>query len=147
MELLNDDAFIRYIGDKGVRNVADAREYLRNGPIGSYEKYGFGLYLVCRRADKLRIGMCGLVRRDGLDDPDVGFAFLPEYRMNGYAFESTAAVIDHARRNLGIKRLLGICNPENHGSIRLLEKAGFVFERRTRLSPEADEVNLYASQA
>lgn len=147
VKLLNDAAFIRYIGDKGVRNVVDAREYLRKGPIDSYRQNGFGLYLVRRRSDKLRVGMCGLVRRDGLDDPDVGFAFLPDYRLNGYAFESTAAVIAHARRQLGIKRLLGITNPDNHGSIRLLEKAGFAFERRLRLSPEADEIDLYASQA
>ena len=145
VELLNDAAFVRFIGDKGVRNVADAREYLRKGPMDSYRRNGFGLYRVNRKADDCRVGMCGLVRREGLDHPDVGFAFLPAHRDMGYASESAAAVIRHARQELGIGRILGITHPDNDGSIRLLERAGFAFERRLRLAPGADEVNLYVN--
>jgi RimJ/RimL family protein N-acetyltransferase len=146
LRLLNDEAFIRFIGDKGVRSIADAHDYLRNGPMYSYRKNGFGLYLVRRLADNTRLGMCGLVRREGLDGPDLGFAFLPEFRCHGYAYESAAAVLAHARGNLGLGRILGITSPDNCGSIRLLEKAGFAFERRMRLSADDSEVNLYASE-
>jgi RimJ/RimL family protein N-acetyltransferase len=145
--LLNDASFIRYIGDKGVRNLSDAHEYLRSGPMDSYRRNGFGLFLVRRHSDGARVGMCGLVRREGLDHPDVGFAFLPEFRLCGYAYESAAAVVRYGREQLGLGRILGIVNPDNHGSIRLLEKAGFSFERRMRLSPDAAEVSLYASDA
>ncbi len=147
VELLNDESFLRFIGDKRVRNTADAQEYLRNGPMDSYRRHGFGLYLVRRVSDATRIGICGLLRRDGLDDPDVGFALLPDFRGCGYAFESASAVVDHARTGLGLKRILGITNPDNHGSIRLLEKAGFGFERRMRLSEDAAEINLYSIEA
>ncbi len=143
VELLNDDSFLRYIGDKGVRTIADAQEYLRNGPMDSYRRHGFGLLLVRLLSDATRIGICGLVQRSGLDYPDVGFALLPEFRRHGYASEAAAAVIEHARTGLALKRILGITNPANHGSIRLLERAGFAFERRLRLLPDTDEINLY----
>lgn len=144
VELLNDKSFLRYIGDKGVRTIADAHEYLRNGPMDSYQRHGFGLYLVRRAADGTRIGICGLVRRGGLDHPDVGFALLPDFRGIGYGYESAAAVLAHARSELGLKRILGITDPDNQGSIRLLEKAGFGFERRMRLSADAAEISLYS---
>lgn len=147
VQLLSDADFIRFIGDKGVRSIADAQQYLQSGPMDSYAKNGFGLYLVRLRTDGTRIGICGLVCRESLDDPDVGFALMPDFRCNGYAYESAAAVVQHARGNLGLGRLLGITNPDNRGSIRLLEKAGFAFERRVRLAPDSDEVNLYASEA
>jgi RimJ/RimL family protein N-acetyltransferase len=144
VELLNDKSFLRFIGDKGVRSVADANAYLRNGPMDSYQRHGFGLYLVRRVSDGTRIGICGLVRRSGLDHPDVGFALLAEFRGCGYGYESAVAVLDHARTELGLKRILGITDPDNHVSIRLLEKAGFGFERRMRLSADAAEVSLYS---
>lgn len=144
IELLNDNAFLRFIGDKGVRTIADANEYLRNGPMDSYWRHGFGLYLVRRLADGTRIGICGLVRRSGLDHPDVGFALLPGFRGQGYGYEAAAAVLDHARTGLGLKRILGITDPDNQVSIRLLEKAGFDFERRMRLSADAAEISLYS---
>jgi RimJ/RimL family protein N-acetyltransferase len=144
VELLNDNAFLHNIGDKGVRTIADANEYLRNGPMDSYRRHGYGLYLVRRASDGTRIGICGLLRRSGLDYPDVGFALLPGFRGHGYGYESAAAVLDYARTALGLNRILGITNPENHVSIQLLEKAGFGFERRIRLSPDAAEINLYS---
>jgi RimJ/RimL family protein N-acetyltransferase len=144
IELLNDKSFLRFIGDKGVRTTADANEYLRNGPMDSYRRHGFGLYLVRLVSDRTRIGICGLVRRSGLDHPDVGFALLPVFRGHGYGYEAAAAVVNYARTGLGLKRILGITDPDNHVSIRLLEKAGFGFERRMRLSADAAEISLYS---
>src|SRR5579871_5850734 len=99
LELLNEPAFIRFIGDKGVRNLSDARDYLREGPMDSYVRNGFGLYAACLR-DGTPIGMCGLVKREGLDHPDVGFAFLSRYWSNGYAVESAGAVLAYAVEEL-----------------------------------------------
>src|SRR6478736_5082404 len=90
MALVNDPSFVRYIGDKGVRTLEDARGYLEKGPLASYERYGFGLFKVVRRADGEAVGMCGLLKRDALDDVDVGYAFLPAFWSNGYALESVA---------------------------------------------------------
>ena len=146
LELLNEPSFIRYIGDKGVRNLDDARNYLLNGPVASYQFHGFGLYLVELKADRTPIGICGVLKRDTLPDPDVGFAFLPAYWKLGYAFESAAAVISHAREALGMDRILAITSPDNETSERLLEKIGFRFDRLTRLSEGSPEVKLFTSE-
>src|SRR5450432_3374902 len=102
LQLLNEEGFIRFIGDKGVRTLAHARDYILQGPMDSYARNGFGLYAACLR-DALPIGICGLVKREGLNDPDVGFAFLSRYWSLGYAVESAAAVLAHAQDVLGLK--------------------------------------------
>ena len=91
LELLNEPSFVANIGDKGVRNLADACQYLLTGPIKSYEQNGFGLWLVALQETLTPIGMCGLIKREGLDDPDVGYALLPKFWSQGYAFEAAAA--------------------------------------------------------
>jgi [ribosomal protein S5]-alanine N-acetyltransferase len=144
LELLNEAAFIRYIGDKGVRTLSDAREYLLHGPIESYARHGFGLYAACLR-DGTPIGMCGLVRRDGLADADVGFAFLARHRLQGFAAESAAAVLAHARQALRLRRVVAITTPDNRGSIAVLEKIGLKFEGMIRLGEESPELKLYGS--
>src|SRR5688572_24048547 len=101
VELLNDPDWLQFIGDKSVRTLGDARAYLRDGPIAMYPREGFGLYLVVLRAQAKPIGLCGLIRRSGLADVDIGFAFLPAFRGSGYALESAAAVLAHGRDNLG----------------------------------------------
>lgn len=146
VELLNDESFLRFVGDKGVRTIADAREYLGNGPMDSYARHGYGLYLVRRASDGVRAGICGLVRRSGLDHPDLGFAFLPGFRGLGYASESAAAVLDHARAALRLNRILAIADPGNRVSIHVLEKAGFVCEGRLRLPAAAAEVSVYSTE-
>src|SRR5438034_1375562 len=108
LELLNEPSFIRYIGDKQVRTLDDARAYVLEGPVKSYATYGFGLNLVELKPDRTPIGICGLLRRDTLPGPDIGFAFLPFYWDQGYAFEAAAAVMKHARENLGVNRVLAI---------------------------------------
>ena len=144
LELLNEAGFLRFIGDKGVRSLADAREYILKGPVDSYVHNGFGLYAVCL-SNGTPIGMCGLVKRDGLADVDVGFAFLLRYTAKGYAVESAAAVLAHAHEQLRIRRIVAITAPDNLSSIAVLEKIGLKFERRLRLAPQAPELNLYAT--
>ncbi len=144
LELLNEAGFLRFIGDKGVRTLADAREYILKGPIDSYGRHGFGLFAACLR-EGTPIGICGLVKRDGLADVDVGFAFLSRYCAMGYAAEAAAAVLAHAHRQLRIRRVVAITAPDNASSIAVLEKIGLVFERRVRLTEHSPELNLYAT--
>ena len=144
LDLLNQPSFIQYIGDRGVRNLEDAKRYIEAGAITSYERNGFGLYLTVLKGSEIPIGLCGLVKRDSLKDVDVGFAFLPQYWLKGYAFESASAVLAYARNTLGLKRILGIATPDNQGSIRVLEKIGLKFEKMVRLSADDVELQLFA---
>ena len=143
LKLLNEPSFLRFIGDRGVRNLDDARAYIEKGPITSYERHGLGLWLVQLREGGTPIGMCGLLKRDNLDDIDIGFAYLPEYWGQGYGYEAAAAVMDHGRRVLGIPRIVAIVSPDNAGSIRLLEKIGLMFERNIDFHGEGRETSLY----
>ena len=143
LELLNEASFIRFIGDKGVRTLADARDYLLKGPMDSYLRFGFGLYLTSLRGTGTPIGICGLVRRDTLEDVDVGFAFLARHRSKGYAAESAAAVLHYGRQTLGLERIVAITSPDNLGSIAVLEKIGLSFERMIRLSEGGPELKLF----
>ena len=144
VELLNQPSFIRFIGDKKVRNVDDARSYMTTGPIESYQRHGFGLYLVELKDRKVPIGMCGVLKRESLPDPDLGFAFLPQYWRQGYAFEAASAVLKEARDKFTLSRILAITNPDNDASIKLLSKLGFQFERVMKLSSGSDEVKLFS---
>jgi RimJ/RimL family protein N-acetyltransferase len=144
LALLNDEAFLRYIGDRGVRTVAEAERYIAAGPIASYERHGYGLYLAAIEASGEPIGICGLVRRDTLPEPDLGFALLPAFRGQGYAVEAAAAVVAHARDALRLPRLLAITSQDNDASMALLSKLGFRFERRASLSEAGPELNVFA---
>lgn len=145
LELLNEPSFIRNIGDKGVRTRDDAVKYIQNGPVASYERFGFGLYLVQLKGSGVPIGICGLLKRETLQDIDVGFAFLPKFWSKGYAVESAAAVMDHGRHVLGIGRIVAITAPENYGSIKVLEKIGLRFEGVIRLSEDEPEIKFFVS--
>jgi RimJ/RimL family protein N-acetyltransferase len=146
-ELLNQPSFLRYIGDKEVRNSADAVRYIQTGPIASYERFGFGLYLVELKETGASIGICGLLKRDSLPDVDVGFAFLPSYWSQGYAFESASAVMTYGREVLGLRRIVAITSLDNDASIRLLERIGLRFEGLIKLSEDQSEVRLFSSNA
>jgi RimJ/RimL family protein N-acetyltransferase len=150
LELLNEAGFIRFIGDKGVRSLADARDYILQGPMDSYARHGFGLYAVCLRetspsdaAVGTPIGICGLVKREGLSEPDVGFAFLSRFWSRGYAVESAAAVLAHAQQVLRLARIVAITSPDNAQSIAVLEKIGLKFERSIRLTDHSPELKLF----
>ena len=145
LDLLNQPSFIQFIGDRGVRTLDDARNIITKRYIDAYERLGFGIYLTLLKEGQVPIGICGLVKRDGLDDVDVGYAFLPQYWSKGYASESVSTVLDYARNTLGIQRVLGITTPDNIGSIRVLEKAGLKFERMVKLPGEDMELKLFAT--
>jgi len=145
--LLNEPSFLRFIGDKGVRTLDDARGYIVNQQIASYERFGFGLYLTARKQDGASIGICGLVKRDSLDDVDIGFAFAPAFWSQGYAAESASAVVAHATRVLGLPRVVAITNPDNIGSIKVLEKVGLRFSRMAQLSADGPILKLFSTDA
>jgi len=145
LKLLNEPSFIRYIGDKQVRTLDDARAYVLDGPVKSYATYGFGLNLVELKPKLKPIGICGVLKRYTLPDPDIGFAFLPDYWNQGYAFEAAAAVMKDAREHLGVERVLAITTPDNDASAKLLTKLGLRFDRLVKLSEDAAEVKLFTS--
>jgi [ribosomal protein S5]-alanine N-acetyltransferase len=146
-ELVNGAAFIRNIGDKGVRTLEDARNYIVNGPVASYEKFGFGLYLVALRETGEAIGICGLLKRDSLKDVDIGFALLERFRRKGFAYEAAAAVMEYGRNALGLKRIVAITSPDNGESIRVLEKIGLRFEKMIRMPGSNEDTRLFVPRA
>ena len=143
LELLNEPGWLRFIGDKGVRSLIDARRYLEQGPLDMYARLGFGMYLVERRNDAIPVGMCGLIKRDALEDVDIGFAFLERHTRCGYAREAATAVIEHARE-LGLKRLLAITTQDNHASQRLLAKVGLQFAREITMPNDTEVLRLFS---
>ncbi len=144
-ELVNDPTFIRYIGDKGVRTLDDARNYILNGPVRSYEQFGFGLYATELKDAGTPIGICGILKRDTLPQPDIGFAFLPAYWNKGYALEASRAVLDYAKQHQDVAEVLAITTPHNEASAKLLLKLGLKFDRLMKLTPEAEEVKLFTN--
>ena len=139
LELLNDPQWLRFIGDRQVRSLDDARGYLRKLADG-YERNGFGLYLVERKHDREPLGMCGLVKRDTLRHPDLGFAFLPRHRGAGYAEEAARGALAHAAKDLHLARLAAVATPGNARSASLLEKLGFAREGRTSWNGDEKDV-------
>ena len=142
-ELVNEPSFIENIGDKGVRTQEDAIRYIRQGPMTSYEQHGFGLYRVELKEGGIPIGICGPLKRETLEYPDIGFAFLPSFWQRGYAFEAASGVMSYAREVLGLKEIAAITTPGNVRSIKLLEKLGFQFQETTRLSKDESAINLF----
>lgn len=140
LALLNEPSFLRYIGDKKVRNLDDARQYILNGPVASYERHGFGLNCVELRESHTAIGMCGLLKREELPDPDIGFALLPDFWNKGFAFEAAEAVLKNASN---FPRILAITSLDNEASINLLQRLGFRFERIVQLSPAGEQLRLF----
>ena len=143
LAIWNDPAFVRFVGDRGVRTLEQARETLQAGPLQLYADHGHGPFRVTRRKDGADLGICGLFRRDGLDEPDIGFAILPEFCGRGYGFEASVAVLDHARDALKLSCVTAIVSPENSASIGLLEKLGMHYDRAVRMPGEDHDVSLY----
>jgi len=142
LELVNDPDFITHIGDRGLRTLEAAAQAIETGPVDMQRSRGHSLYLVERLEDGLPVGMAGLIKRDTLEDVDLGYAFLPAYRGLGYAFEAAQALTGHAR-SLGIPRLAAIVNPDNTASIGLLLKLGMRYERFAVLAEGQPGVNVY----
>ncbi|HNE04650.1 MAG TPA: GNAT family N-acetyltransferase [Anaerolineales bacterium] len=142
-ELVNEPSFLQNIGDRGVRTLADAEKYIENGPLASYAKNGFGLLAVTLKETGEPIGMCGLIKRDTLEDVDIGYAFLPKFWLKGYAVEAARTVMGTAKA-LGLKRVVAIVDPANIGSIRVLERLGMSFEKMVRLTADDIELKLFS---
>jgi len=138
LQLLNTDGFIKYIGDRNVKTIGQANDYLLNGPLKSYETNGFGLSLVELKTGRTPIGMSGLLKRDYLEHPDIGFAFLPDHTGKGYAYEIVKEIIHYGLHRLQMEKILAIVLPENSSSIKLLEKVGFRYEENF-ISPDTNE--------
>ena len=145
LELVNEPSWLRFIGDRNVHSLEDAVGYIEKGPLESYAKNGFGLYLVVDRESGASAGLCGLIRRDVLPHVDIGFAFSPRFWGRGLAFEAASAVLAHGRDVLGLSPILAIVNPDNERSIALLEKLGMRFDRMFRLPPDEFDTRLYTT--
>lgn len=143
LELVNDPSWIRFIGDRGIHTSAQAEDYLQNGPMASYAENGFGLYLVQRKVDNAKLGMCGLVKRPSLPHVDIGFAFLPRFTGHGYAFEAATAVLHHAQHDLNLSPIVAITAPDNQRSIKLLQKLGLQFQKMIALAEGQPDVMLF----
>lgn len=147
-ELLNTRKFLEYIGDRGVRSVEQARDFIENRYRQSYRENGYGLYVVELRSETgipSQIGMCGFVKRDYFEFADLGFAFLPEHEGRGYGFESATAVLKYGRETLGFTKVLAITSQNNDVSVKLLKKLGFSFDR-IFTTPDGEDLNLFEKQ-
>ena len=142
VQLLNTPAWLQYIGDRHVHNEEQALTYMRNGPQKSYADHGFGLMLVEQRKDRKPIGLCGLLKRDYLSFPDIGFALMPAHEGQGFAHEAAEAVLRDAVHR-GLQEVGAITIPNNVRSVRLLEKLGLSFQRHIAVPPKGEELALY----
>ncbi len=144
LELLNEPSWVQYIGDKRIKTLSDAERYIQDVLLAMYARLGFGLYLVELTGGGEPLGMCGLVKRDSLQDVDLGFAFLSHFWGHGYAYESAAAVMAHAKLRLGLDRLVAITLPTNQAASQLLRKLGFTLERTITATSGGEDLLLYA---
>lgn len=143
LAIWNDPAFVRFVGDRGIRTADDAQEAMRNGILKLYGDYGYGPFRIALRDSGKAIGISGLFRREGLDVPDIGYATLPDFCGKGYAYEAASAVIEYAASGLGLDRLIAIISPENAASISLIGKLGFDFEKMHRMPGDDKDIGIY----
>lgn len=143
MELVNEPLWKQNIGERNVNSLEDARAFIERAFTGSYKNNGFGLYLVELKNTGEPVGISGLVKRDSLPDPDIGFAFLSKFHGRGYATEAGHAILKHARETLGIQRILAITTPANDASGNVLEKIGLKFKEVIKLDGIDGESKLY----
>jgi ribosomal-protein-alanine N-acetyltransferase len=141
LELLNSKGWLEYIGDRGIGNIEAARKYINEKYRPAYHCEGPAMYLVELKEDGIRLGMCGLIKRAHLEHADIGFAFLPQFAGNGYAYEAAEAILQYAKDDLEMHHLLAIVIPDNAPSIRLLEKLNFEFEKM--IHDNGEELKLY----
>ncbi len=148
ISLLNTEGYRKYIADRNVHTREDAERYLQIGPLKSYAEHGFGLCKVLLKSSNDEalwqpIGICGLLKRDYLDHPDIGFALLPEYESKGYAKESAEAVLRWAFEELRLPTIHAVVLPQNQASIKLLERLGLMFDSRITEPETGEELCLY----
>lgn len=146
IQLLNSKGWLKFIGDRHIKTLEQAENYLTNGPMKSYSVNGFGLSMVELKNTHTPIGMCGLIKRDNLPDIDIGFAFLEEFMGNGYAFEIAQATINFAKESLQKETILAITIPTNVRSINLLKKIGMKFEKNFSFEGSTEELMLFRNK-
>ena len=146
-QLVNDPQWLRFIGDKQVADLDGARRYIEDGPRAMYRRFGFGLNRVALKDSDTAVGICGLLQRDSLPQPDLGFAFLPGFRGQGYAREAADAILQHAYLILRQTRVAAIVNPDNHSSINLLNRLDFCIEKQIQIEPNSEFIDLYVVHA
>lgn len=144
LAIWNDPAFVRFVGDRGIRSLDEALAAMQTGAFRLYAEFGYGPYALSLKEDGRQVGICGLFRREHLEHPDIGFALLPDFCGQGYAYEASVAVLAHARDDLGIKTLTAIVSPHNMASIALIEKLGLRFHRRITMPGDAEAISLYS---
>lgn len=144
LELVNSAGWLQFIGDRNIKDIAAAEQYIVTGPMASYAKHGYGLYLVtCKETGP--VGICGLIKRETLEQADIGYALLPQYTGHGYALEAAAAVVRHAKETLALPAVLAITLEDNHRSIQLLLKLGMVFQKKIQLPPNENDLLLFST--
>ena len=144
LDLVTEPSWKKFIGDSGVKTLTGAREYIRDKLIASYYEHGFGLYIVEQKSDGQPVDICGLVKRETLNDVDIGFAFKQAHWSQGFGFESANGVMTFCQENLGLDRLVAITAPDNQPSIRLLQKLGLNYEKTMKLDQSKPEVKLFS---
>lgn len=142
-EVLNEPAFIRFVADRGVRTREDALEYIQSKIWPSYREFGFGFYIVELKTTHEAVGMCGLIKRENLEDVDIGYSILQKFWRSGYAFEAAAALMCHGREQFGLARVVAFTAPDNLSSIRLLEKLGLRYEKTIQLPGYDSESKMF----
>jgi [ribosomal protein S5]-alanine N-acetyltransferase len=145
LKLLNTPSWLRFIGDRNVHSLEEAEQFLLNRYMKGYETHGFGFYIVIEKATQNPIGMCGLVKRDTLEDVDIGFAFMPDFVGKGYGFEAASATLKYAKNVLKLEKVIAIVDPENMVSIALIKKIGMTFEKMVQLSHNDIELMLFTT--
>lgn len=143
LAIWNDPAFIRYVGDRGIRNEEESLTAMREGALKLWSELGIGPYRVSLADGEDAIGICGLFKRENIDVPDIGYGFLPDHCGNGYAFEAACAVRDHARDVMGLHRICAIVSPDNARSIHLLEKLGMTESGTVRMPGEDEDILMF----
>lgn len=142
-ELMNQESYIRGIADRGITSLEKAAQHILEKHVSSYEKNGFGLWLVEKISCGTPIGISGLVNRDGFDIPDLGYGFLDGHTGKGYAREAAIRVLEHATSALYLQEVLAIVSPDNLRSSHLLKKVGFVFSRQDAYPPTGEAIDVY----
>ena len=144
LDLLNNPNWLQYIGDRNIKSLEDAKVYLLNGPIKSYQENGFGLSKIELKDNHIPIGMCGLIKREALENVDIGFALLPEYESRGFALEIASAMMDYAKDTLGIEKIVAITSEDNTRSVKLLGKLGLQFDKMVILAEGEKSLLLFS---
>ncbi|MFT4416858.1 GNAT family N-acetyltransferase [Fredinandcohnia humi] len=143
LELLNDPTWIHYLGDRGIKTIEQATEYISSSLLEMYKNFGFGLYIVVHKEDGIPVGICGLLKRDSLEDVDLGFAFLSKHQRKGYGFEAAVATLKYGKDFFDFKKIVAITSMKNSNSSKLLEKIGMKYDRMVLLPHDQEELRLY----